>query len=1090
MPQTPDSLWYKDAILYQIHVKSFFDSNDDGVGDFRGLTQKLDYVQSLGVDTLWLLPFYPSPLRDDGYDIADYRSVHPAYGALREFKAFVREAHARGLRVITELVINHTSDQHPWFQRARLAPKGSHHRNYYVWSDSDQKYLGTRIIFTDTEASNWAWDPMAQQYYWHRFFSHQPDLNFDNPAVVRELINVMRFWLDMGIDGMRLDAVPYLCEREGTSCENIPQTHAILKKLRAALDASHPGRLFLAEANQWPEDVLPYFGDGDECHMAFHFPLMPRMYMAIAREDRHPITDIMRQTPEIPDSCQWAIFLRNHDELTLEMVTDRERDYLYSTYAADPLARINVGIRRRLAPLMENDRRKLELLNSLLLSMPGTPILYYGDEIGMGDNFYLGDRNGVRTPMQWSEDRNGGFSRADPARLLLPPIQDPVYGFQALNVEAQQRNPNSLLNWMKRLISIRRSRQVFGRGSLRFLYPANRKVFAYLREYQGDTILCVANLSRAAQGVELELSEFKGRVPVEMTGESAFPPIGEPPYVLTLPAYGFYWFTLSVESQAPAWHERATRSMAEMSTLVVTDPWMSLTSGPARVMLERDVLPAFLPLQRWFGDKDAGVRRAELLRSAELSTSAGRWLLALLAVGRADGGSRRYFVPLAIAWGQRADELPGAGVLARIRRGGTVGALFDAAQDDAFALGLLEAARIGAVLPGTDGTIACHATRALETVDLPDVPEVRRLGGEQSNTSIVVGDKVVVKLIRRIEDGLNPEVEMGRFLTEAAHFPHSPPLLGWVNTVDQTGRETVLASLFGHVRNQGDAWQWTVDYVRRFLSEHSLLPPEEVGQRLAEGVHADHLRFIATLGTRTAELHRALTVETGDQSFDPEPITATDLERWGRRLNGQVAEALEALRGVDLPEAELVRRGAERIDEMVRGLLAEVPPALLKTRIHGDYHLGQVLVAMDDAVIVDFEGEPRRSLAERRAKESPLRDVAGMVRSFDYAAWSILMQADSVRPGAAEQLESLAMDWRTRAREAFLAAYRQAAAGCLAIPDDQETFHRLVTVFLIEKACYEIAYEAAQRPSWLVVPMRGLLSLLAPEEMKTDGPTG
>lgn len=1089
-PALDDPLWYKDAVIYQLHVKSFFDANDDGIGDFRGLTQKLDYVQSLGVDTLWLLPFYPSPLRDDGYDIGDYRSVNPSYGSLRDFRGFVREAHARGLRVITELVVNHTSDQHPWFQRARRARKGSHHRNYYVWSDSDQKYLGTRIIFTDTETSNWSWDPLAQQYYWHRFFSHQPDLNFDNPAVVREVVNVMRYWLDMGVDGMRLDAIPYLCEREGTSCENIPETHAILKQLRAAMDHSHPGRLFLGEANQWPEDVLPYFGDGDECHMAFHFPLMPRMYMAIAREDRLPITDIMRQTPEIPGNCQWAIFLRNHDELTLEMVTDRERDYLYSTYASDPRARINVGIRRRLAPLMDNDRRKIELLNSLLLSMPGTPILYYGDEIGMGDNFYLGDRNGVRTPMQWSEDRNGGFSRADPARLLLPPIQDPVYGFQALNVEAQQRSPSSLLNWMKRMISIRRSRKVFGCGALRFLYPANRKIFAYLREYEGDTILCVANLSRAAQGVELDLSEFRGRVPVEMTGESPFPPIGELPYFLTLPGYAFYWFTLAAESEAPRWHEPQPQSLAEMSTLVVGELWSSLLAGPARSLLERDVLPAFLSLQRWFGDKDGRTLRTEVLRSAELATSAGRWLLALIAVRRGDGGLRSYFLPLASAWGQRGEDLmSSAGALARIRRGPRVGVLCDAAIDDGFALSLLEAVRRNAVLPGSDGTIACHATRALDAIEMDEQPIVQRLGVEQSNSSVIIGDKVVMKLIRRVEDGISTEVEMGRFLTEAARFANAPPLLGWVNTIDATGRETVLATLSGFARNQGDGWNLVLDHLQRFLAEHSLLPPEAVEQRLAEGAHNDNLTFIATVGARTGELHRALCLRTGDAAFDPEPVTAADLDRWRMRVAGQLDEALAAVASADLPEAAWLRANAARLTARVDAALATVPD-VRKTRIHGDYHLGQVLVAMNDAVIVDFEGEPRRSLTERRTKDSPLRDVAGMLRSFDYAAHSTLMQAESVRPGASGQLTGLALDWQKRASEAFLAAYRQSLGGCPACPDDEHTFHRLVTVFLIEKACYEIAYEAAHRPSWLTVPLRGLMALLPPEEMEPHAATG
>ncbi|MBX6392641.1 MAG: maltose alpha-D-glucosyltransferase, partial [Burkholderiales bacterium] len=538
LAEADDGLWYKDAIIYELHVKAFYDSNNDGIGDFRGLTEKLDYLQELGVTTLWLLPFYPSPMRDDGYDVSDYHNVHPDYGTRQDFRQFVREAHRRGLRVITELVVNHTSDQHPWFQAARRAPKGSSKRNFYVWTDDPNKYAGTRIIFTDTEKSNWAWDEVAQAHYWHRFFSHQPDLNFDNPHVLKAVIRIMRFWLDMGVDGFRLDAIPYLVEREGTINENLPETHAIIKEIRRQLDANYKGKVLLAEANQWPEDVREYFGDGDECHMAYHFPLMPRLFLAIAQEDRYPVIEIMRQTPDIPPNCQWAIFLRNHDELTLEMVTDRERDYMYEIFATDPRMRLNVGIRRRLAPLMDNDRAKIELMSFLLFTLPGTPVVYYGDEIGMGDNIYLGDRNGVRTPMQWSFDRNAGFSRADPQRLYLPPIMDPVYGFQAVNVEAQARNPSSLLNWTRRMIAMRKGYKAFGRGSLHFLEPGNRKVLAYLREYRDETILCVANLSRYPQAVELDLSKFENRVPVEVLGRVSFPPIGKLPYLLTLPGYG------------------------------------------------------------------------------------------------------------------------------------------------------------------------------------------------------------------------------------------------------------------------------------------------------------------------------------------------------------------------------------------------------------------------------------------------------------------------------------------------------------------------------------------------------------------------
>ncbi|MBW7851881.1 MAG: maltose alpha-D-glucosyltransferase [Rhodospirillales bacterium] len=1085
---TADPLWYKDAVFYQLHVKAFFDSDADGVGDFRGLCQKLDYIQHLGVDTLWLLPFYPSPLRDDGYDIADYRSVHPAYGTLRDFRRFVREAHERGLRVLTELVINHTSDIHPWFQRARRAKPGSAARNYYVWSDSDQRYQGTRIIFTDTERSNWAFDPVAQGYYWHRFFSHQPDLNFDNPRVVREVIEAMRFWLDLGVDGLRLDAVPYLCEREGTNNENLPETHAVLKRLRAALDASHPGRFFLAEANQWPEDVLPYFGEGDECHMAFHFPLMPRMFMAIAREDRHPITDIMRQTPEIPDNCQWAIFLRNHDELTLEMVTDRERDYLWTTYAADIRARINVGIRRRLAPLMDNDRRKIELMNSLLLSMPGTPIIYYGDELGMGDNFFLGDRNGVRTPMQWSEDRNGGFSRADPATLYLPPIMDPVYGFHAVNVEAQLRSPSSLLNWMKRLIAVRQSRKTFGRGALRFVYPPNRRILAYLREYEGETILCVANLARSAQGVELMLGEFRGRVPVELTGQSAFPPIGELPYFLTLPGYGFYWFLLASETDAPDWHAEAPPQVEEFVTLVIREGTPGMLTGQSRRALETEVLPRFLRSQRWYADKNAGISSLEISRYADLRMGDGSWYLTMVMVRREDGRMRTYFLPVGVAWDQQGDEMTSgvpSAVVAMVRRGARMGAIYDATVDDDFALAMLEAIREERTVPGSEGSVSFFRTKAIANLTFDVRPAVRRLTAEQSNTSVVIGDQAILKVLRRPEEGINPEIEMGYFLTDIAKYPNTPPLLGAATAVNGTGRPTTIASLHGYVSNQGDAWAWVTHYLERFFDESGLLPADEVRARIEAGAHRDILVFIETMGARTGELHRALSLG-GDTDFDPEPVTALDLQSWERRAREQAEGALEAIRTAAFPEAEwLIEHG----DRVVRHISETVPSRLdaVKTRLHGDFHLGQVLVVKNDVYIIDFEGEPERPLAERRAKDSPLRDVAGMLRSFNYAAWSTLLRIDTVRPGTIDQILPFARDWEERAARAFLAGYMSAMEGCPSLPADPEAARRLLHLFLIEKACYEIRYEAGNRPNWLPVPVRGVISLMEGEEARADG---
>ena len=1065
-----DPMWYKDAILYQLHVKAYFDSDNDGIGDFRGLTSRLDHIQDLGVDAIWLLPFYPSPFRDDGYDIADYRTIHPAYGTLRDFRLLVKEAHRRGLKVITELVINHTSDKHPWFQRARRARPGTAARNYYVWSTTNRKYSGTRIIFTDTEKSNWAWDDEAEAYYWHRFFAHQPDLNFDNPRVVREVIAVMRHWLDMGVDGMRLDAVPYLCEREGTSNENLPETHAILRRLRKAMDDSHPGRMFLAEANQWPEDVLPYFGDGDECHMAFHFPLMPRMYMAIAREDRHPITDIMRQTPDIPANCQWAVFLRNHDELTLEMVTDRERDYLWTTYAADRRARINLGIRRRLAPLMDNDRRRIELINSLLFSMPGTPVLYYGDEIGMGDNTYLGDRNGVRTPMQWSGDRNGGFSRADPASLFLPPIMDPVYGFGAVNVEAQSRSPSSLLNWMRRIVAVRRRHRCFGRGTLRFLYPANRKVLAYLRELDGETVLCVANLGRTAQGVELDLGPFRGRVPVEMTGQSGFPPIGDLPYFLTLPGHGFFWFLLAAGAEPPAWHVQPSGMVAELFTLVVRNGFEDLAAGHCRRVLEHDVLPPWLTLQRWFADREGGACTAELLRWAELASSRGAWLLAQVSVRRADGGGGAYFVPMAMAWGEDGEEAaaPGGFTLARLRRGPRLGLLQDAFGDDSFVLALVEAMRSQAAVDNCGNRVTFHASRALATVALAEAPEIRRVTGEQTNSSAVVGERVVVKLYRRPGDGANPEVEIGRFLAEVSPFANTPPLLGWIEAASSDGPRGVLGVMHAYVANQGTAWDFILARLEHFLDEASL-PPADAAPAVDDG----SLAFAATIGRRTAQMHKALAVATGDPDFDPVAVGPGDLGRWRGRAREQARLALAAVASCELAEAGSLRARADALYDAVESAVPAEPFGIA-CRIHGDYHLGQLLVADGDVHVVDFEGEPARAADSRRAKDSPLRDVAGMLRSFDYAAWTALVRMPSGRPEA----QALLADWRERVSAAFLAAYMEEAGAGAGLPVLNGESATLLDLFVIEKACYEVRYEAAHRPNWLAVPLAGVLARL------------
>src|SRR5688572_7030462 len=754
-PVETDALWYKDAVIYQLHVKAFFDSNNDGMGDFKGLSSKLDYIQELGVSAIWLLPFYPSPLKDDGYDVSDYHNVHPQYGTIDDFKLFVREAQRRGLKVITELVINHTSDQHPWFQAARRAPLGSPKRDYYVWSDSDQKYKGTRIIFTDTETSNWAWDPVAKQYYWHRFFSHQPDLNFDNPNVLKAVFRTMRFWLDMGVDGFRLDAIPYLIEREGTSNENVPETHVVLKEIRKLIDESYPNKVLLAEANMWPEDVRPYFGEGDECHMAFHFPIMPRMYMAIAQEDRHPLVEILQQTPEIPPICQWAIFLRNHDELTLEMVTSRERDYMYRMYASDTQARINLGIRRRLAPLMENDPERVKLMNSLLLSMPGSPIIYYGDEIGMGDNIYLGDRNGVRTPMQWSPDRNAGFSRADPQRLYLPPVMDPVYGYEAVNVEAQARDPASLLSWMKRMLATRKTSRAFGRGRLTFLRPGNRKILSYLREDKDDAVLCVANLSRTAQPVELDLKRFKGRVPVEMLGRTSFPPIGDLPYLLTLQAHGFYWFRLSADAPPPNWHQEMIVS-EEAPMLVLFDGWVSFfrdqvmpwrmgMADDLRARLEKEVLPRYVEAQRWYAAKGEPVEEAPLSDHALWDAGSLSWLLCFIQIK-----NETYFLPMALAWEDDEEHVRALAqsTVTRVRQQANVGIAGDAIADEAFCRHVVKAIGDGRVLPTARGTVRFTPSRRFADIAGSDDVSALNLGRvntQSTNTSVTLGDRLFLK---------------------------------------------------------------------------------------------------------------------------------------------------------------------------------------------------------------------------------------------------------------------------------------------------------------------------------------------------------
>jgi maltose alpha-D-glucosyltransferase / alpha-amylase len=1077
LDQADDGLWFKDAIIYQLHVKAFNDSNGDGVGDFAGLTSRLDYLRDLGVNTVWLLPFYPSPGRDDGYDISDYGDINPQFGTMKDFRRFMHEAKRLGLRVITELVINHTSDQHAWFKRARRSPKGSSARDWYVWSESDQKYKGTRIIFTDTEKSNWAWDDEAQAYYWHRFFSHQPDLNFDNPRVVRAVLQVMKRWLDTGVDGFRLDAVPYLCEREGTNNENLPETHEVIKNLRRELDAYAPNKVLLAEANQWPEDVQYYFGHGDECHMAYHFPLMPRIYMAIAQEDRFPITDIMRQTPEIPPNCQWAMFLRNHDELTLEMVTDAERDYLWSTYAADPRARINLGIRRRLAPLMENDRRKIELMNSILMSMPGTPIIYYGDEIGMGDNIYLGDRNGVRTPMQWTPDRNGGFSRADPAALYLPPIMDPVYGYTAVNVEAQSRSLSSLLNWMKRLIAVRKSTKVFGRGTLTFIRPANRTVLAYVRQLGDEAILCVANISRAAQAVELDMSAWKGRIPREMLGRTKFPRIGELPYLVTLPPYGFFWFQLMSDEQT----EPEKVLPQEVTTLVIGEGWENALSSWTKRTFEHDVLPHYLPERRWFADK--GQRHVSAKVSAALPLECGSERFALLIADvHGQHATSRYFLPLMTRWTRYTaiDRHP-ATVLAAVRRGPREGTLLDAVGERDFISCLLSKIHSGEDAERGDKRIEFRPTAAFAAQPAPEVASVNANEREQSNTTAIADHKYVVKILRRITAGIHPEIEVGRFLADVAHFHNAPTLLGSMELVEGESR-SALAVVHSFVENQGDAWTVTSAALDRLVEEQRLLPPEHVMQESESA--ALLFQRIRQIGRRTAEMHLAFACDDKDAAFAPESISSDDV---ARRIESILHRAQLAFTQMErsmreLPEA--TAHLAQRLLGARDAVLAHVAegravrPGGVKIRHHGDFHLGQVLIAKEDAYILDFEGEPRRSLEERRAKAPPARDVAGFLRSIDYAVSSALERAPDLTPEARASLAGPVRDWGERLSSAYWECYREALGDSRLWPENEEDRRALLDVFLLEKALYEIEYELTNRPTWAHIPMDATLRIL------------
>ncbi|MGN6566836.1 MAG: maltose alpha-D-glucosyltransferase [Flavipsychrobacter sp.] len=1091
--------WYKDAVIYELHVKAFRDKNCDGIGDFEGLLEKLDYLQNLGITAIWLLPFYPSPLRDDGYDIADYYSVNPAYGNIRQFKKLLQEAHKRNLKVITELVINHTSDQHPWFQRARRAPKGSPERNYYVWTDNPEQYKDARIIFQDFESSNWTWDPIAQQYYWHRFFYHQPDLNYDNPAVQQEVFKMIDYWCGMGVDGFRLDAVPYLFERDGTNCENLPETHAFLKKLRKHVDDNFPGTLLLAEANMWPEDAAYYFGNGDECQMNYHFPVMPRMFMALQMEDRYPIVDIFDQTPAIPETCQWAIFLRNHDELTLEMVTDEERDYMYKVYVKDPKARINLGIRHRLAPLMENNRAKIELLNYLLFSLPGTPVIYYGDEIGMGDNFYLGDRDGVRTPMQWTVDRNAGFSEANPQRLYLPVILDPLYHYESVNVEIENRNTSSLLWFMKRLINTRKKHKAFSRGDMKIVNTENPKVLSFTRSYEKEIMLVVVNLSRFSQPAELDLSEYKGYQLVEIFSNNIFPTIkSDVPYFFTLSQYECQWFLLKDVS-----HPIDT---TQSTPVVEMNEWGDILRGQTKELMESAILPNYLSKMRWFGGKARVIQGMRIVGQSKVVTADINILVLLIEVSYNSELPEIYQLPVTYAPDTLAanirENYPRS-VICNIKIGDITGVLYDALFSETFQQEIIKQMSSNAKIDATDNDeIVFTGNKFLrQYLKEKDKVKSRILAAEQSNTSIVYDNTFFLKLYRKVDKSINPDVEITKFLTEKAKFTHIPAYVGNIEWDSQNGT-MVLGMMQEMVDNNTDGWSYMLDRLSSF--NEKILADQKMHAAAADVKNAqvkpityDDLSTeikvlletpvterVQQLGERTAEMHMALASGKDDPAFKPEPFSLHYQRSLFSSFQSLVRKTYQTLTKTMSKLPDDVRQEAEEVlkmrDEVLLRLKAVYKKKfdVLKIRVHGDYHLGQTLFTGKDILIIDFEGEPAKTYSERRLKRSALRDVAGMIRSFHYVAYGSLFLNNSLHKEDIKKLVPYVEQWQHYMSGLYLQSYLHKVDGALLVPEDKEDLHVLLQTYILEKAIYELNYELNNRPDWVIIPLRGIKAIM------------
>jgi maltose alpha-D-glucosyltransferase/alpha-amylase len=1089
--------WYKDAIIYELHIKAFRDSSGDGIGDFQGLLEKLDYLQDLGVTAIWVLPFYPSPLRDDGYDIADYYSINPSYGNIEQFQEFLQEAHNRNLKVITELVINHTSDQHPWFQRARKAPKDSPERNYYVWTDDPNQYKDVRIIFQDFEASNWTWDPVAQQYYWHRFFHHQPDLNYDNPLVQEEVIKILDYWCEMGVDGFRLDAVPYLYEREGTNGENLAETHAYLKKLRKHIDEHFPGTIFLAEANMWPEDSASYFGDGDECHMNYHFPVMPRMFMAVQMEDRYPITDIFDQTPDIPETCQWAIFLRNHDELTLEMVTDDERDYMYKMYAKNPKARINLGIRHRLAPLMDNDRRKIELLNSLLFSLAGTPVLYYGDEIGMGDNVYLGDRDGVRTPMQWSPDRNAGFSVTNPQKLYLPVILDPAYHYEAVNVETQWQNTSSLLWFTKRMINMRKRYKAFGRGNLKFLNVENPKVLAFTRSYEDETLLIVVNLSKHSQPAEVDLADYKGYRPVEVFSKNRFPAIkDDETYPFTLAPYDYQWFVLQkthpdidLESSLP---------------LLKLAKWEDLTLGKSRILLENKILPDYLSKANWFIGRGREIDGFAIADQAIIDLDDKKGSLLLIEVSYEQGLPELYQVPVAFVQGDRASQITSScpqAVLAQMKLGDEDGLLCDAFFTGRLHQLLFAKMAANRSIPAKNGKLVFSGNGVLKAYR-PDSGEIKSKmhTSDRDYTAITYDNNFFLKMYRKVEWNLNSDVEITRFLSEEAHFDSVPSFLGTIEWRSEKGTIS-LGMMEAMVENHGDGHGFMLERIHNYIERILARSKETLAAIGRQGCWSEPLSFdelpvenrellggsaseqVRLLGVRTGQMHLAL-AKTTNKDFAPEEFSLHYQRSLFSGMLSLVRESYQSQRKnlKNLPDN--IRQEVEEILGKKQAVLTAMKRIYdhkldaLKIRIHGNYHLGQVLLTGKDLAIQDFGGNPIRSFSTRRIKRSPLRDVAAMIRSFYYVAYEGIQSTNQVPKEEVGNLLPFADLWAFQISQIFLKAYLDTVQESDFYPKNKADLRIMLDAYLLERAVFDLNYELTNRPDQVLAPVQIIKSII------------